>query len=206
MTTITAAKLDQILPNVAGTRTLDKFIAPMNAMFPRFGITTEKRLAGFIAQAGHESGEFQYMVENLNYSAQGLRKVFSKYFPTIALANQYARQPTMIASRVYANRMGNGDEASRDGWKFRGKGLIQITGRNNVTAFGKYLGKTVEETIAYLDTVEGCVVSAGWFWHTNGLNALADAGDLRKMTRVINGGYNGLEHRTQLYERAIAYL
>lgn len=174
----------------------------LNEQMPRYNINTHDRVCAFLAQLGHESGYFVHRVENLNYSANGLRKIFGRYFPTDAIAQQYARQPIRIASRVYANRMGNGDEASQDGWKFRGRGYIQLTGRNNYTACGRYLGRDLIADPDYLMSIEGAVVSAGWFWEVNNLNVFADARDMRTLTRRINGGFNGLAHRMELYTAA----
>lgn len=174
----------------------------LNEQMPRYNINTHDRVCAFLAQLGHESGYFVHRVENLNYSASGLRKIFARHFPTDAIAQQYARQPIRIASRVYANRMGNGDEASQDGWKFRGRGYIQLTGRNNYTACGRYLGRDLVADPDYLMSIEGAVVSAGWFWEVNKLNVFADARDMKTLTRRINGGFNGLAHRMELYTAA----
>lgn len=174
----------------------------LNEQMPRYNINTYDRVCAFLAQLGHESGYFVHRVENLNYSANGLRKIFVRHFPTDAIAQQYARQPIRIASRVYANRMGNGDEASQDGWKFRGRGYIQLTGRNNYTACGRYLGRDLVADPDYLMSIEGAVVSAGWFWEVNKLNAFADARDMKTLTRRVNGGFNGLAHRMELYTAA----
>lgn len=206
MIQINAKQLDYILPAIAGTATLEKFIPAINKVLIDQGLDTKERVAAFLAQLGHESGEFQYMAENLNYSAAGLRKTFPKYFASVAAAEAYARQPVKIASRVYANRMGNGDEASRDGWTFKGRGLIQVTGRSNYTTLAKCVGKSLTDTIAYLETVEGAVVSAGWFWKANNLRDLEQMNEFVLLTRKINGGTNGLEHRTTLYKRALAIL
>lgn len=206
MIILTAQKLDQILPNVYGTATLEKYIAPLNKVIVEYQLDSKERVAAFIAQTGHESGEYQTVRENLNYSAQALRKTFPKYFKSVAEAQSYARQPAKIANRVYANRMGNGDEASGDGWRFRGRGLIQITGRNNYTALAKYLGRSIEDTISYLETTEGAVVSAAWFWKTNNLRDLEERNEFLTLTRKINGGTNGLDHRKLLYERALSIL
>ena len=203
---LTAEKLDRILPNVYGTETLVKFIGPLNKVILTEKLDTKERVAAFIAQVGHESGEFQTVRENLNYSAQGLRKTFPKYFKSVAEAQAYARQPAKIANRVYANRMGNGPESSGDGWKFRGRGLIQMTGRNNYTELAKFLNKSIDDTIAYLETPEGAVVSAAWYWRKHNLRDLEERNEFVMLTRKINGGTNGLEHRKQLYERALAIL
>ena len=158
------------------------------------------RLAGFLAQTAHESGGYNFVKENLNYGAKGLATTFKKYFPTEADAKPYERQPEKIANRVYANRMGNGDESSGDGYRFCGRGLIQLTGRNNYTRFAADLGISVEECVAYMETPEGAVASAGWFWDNNDLNKLCDKGDFVGLTKRINGGTIGLEDRQHHYD------
>ena len=177
-------------------------VEPLNAAFAHFDITTVQRASCFLAQVGHESGGFRAIVENLNYSAEGLRKVFPKYFPTADLANAYARKPEKIANRVYANRMGNGPENLGDGWRYRGRGLIQLTGKRNYELFAAAMGMSLADTIAYLETREGAAMSAGWYWSANGLNSLADQGLFKKMTVAINGGLNGYKDRLAHYEKA----
>jgi len=166
----------------------------------------KKRAAAFVAQIAHESGQFNFVKENLNYSAKGLMGTFKKYFPTEALAKQYERQPEKIANRVYASRMDNGDEASGDGYKFCGRGLIQLTGRNNYTNFARDLGISLDETVAYLETPEGAVSSAGWFWDQNNLNQWCDKDDFVTLTKRINGGTIGLEDRKHHYHLALELL
>jgi putative chitinase len=166
----------------------------------------KKRAAAFLAQIAHESGGFNFVKENLNYSAKGLMGTFKKYFPTEAIAKQYERQPEKIANRVYANRMSNGDEASGDGYKFCGRGLIQLTGRANYTKFSQDLGISLDETVAYLETPEGAVSSAGWFWDQNNLNSYCDKDDFIGLTKRINGGTIGLEDRKHHYEIALKAL
>ena len=163
----------------------------------KYQINTDNRINMFLAQLAHESGNFVFRTENLNYSDTGLRTVFGKYF-TEATAKQYARKPEQIANIVYANRMGN--KEAGDGWKFRGRGYIQLTGKDNYTRFANSIGKSVDETIKYLETTEGCVESACWFWFVNNLNILADKCDMVACTKKINGGTNGLAHRTKMYE------
>lgn len=165
-----------------------------------YGINTPIRLAHFMAQIEHESG-LKPISENLNYSAEGLSKTFRKYFPTMATANAYARQPEKIANRVYANRMGNGNEQSGDGWKYRGRGFLQITGKDN------YLVLSKDTRIDFLNNPDlllqeaNAMISALWFWQKNDLNSYADTGDIIGLTRRINGGLNGIEHRKQLLEK-----
>jgi putative chitinase len=146
-----------------------------------------------------------FLKENLNYRAASLRKIFPKYFPTDELANQYAALPNKaeaIANRIYANRMGNGPEESGDGFRYCGRGLIQLTGRNNYESFADSIESTPEEVSQYLETFEGAVQSACWFWETNNLNQFADTDDIKTMTRRINGGFIGLEDRIKHYEHA----
>lgn len=164
------------------------------------------RAAAFVAQIAHESGGFNFVKENLNYGSAGLMNTFKKYFPSKDIADQYQRQPEKIANRVYANRMGNGDEASGDGYRFCGRGLIQLTGRNNYTKFANDLGISVEDTVAYLETPAGAVSSAGWFWDQNNLNQYCDKNDFVTLTKRINGGTIGLEDRQHHYQMALQLL
>lgn len=179
----------------------DKWVFALNVTMDRYQINAPLRMAAFLAQVGHESGSLAYTIENLNYGAPSLMAVFPKYFPTAVLANTYARQPEKIANRVYANRMGNGDEASGDGWRNRGMGLIQVTGKDNQTAFASSLNMTLDDAHEYLQTVEGAAMSAGWYWDTRHLNQYADQKDMMTITRRINGGTNGLDDRMARYER-----
>lgn len=173
---------------------------------PEYEINTKERLAAFLAQCAHESGNFKFLSENLNYRWESLRKVFPKYFPTDDLAKQYEKKAEMIANRVYASRMGNGDEASGDGWRYRGRGLIQLTGRDNYFWFSASLEIPVEEAAEYLGTFEGAVQSACWFWETNKLNQWADQKDILTLTKRINGGVIGLEDRKKHYAHALHVL
>jgi putative chitinase len=181
----------------------------LNQLLPAYEIDTPERIAAFVAQCAHESANFMVLRENLNYRWQTLRKIFPKYFPTDELAQRYAAMPNKqvaIASRVYANRMGNGDEASGDGWKYAGKGLIQLTGKENYTWFAASLEIPVEEASEYLLTFEGAAQSACWFWETNKLNRWADTGDILTLTKRINGGTIGLNDRIKHYEHALHVL
>lgn len=171
-----------------------------HSLLEDYDINTPKRLAYFMAQCHHESGGFVFVSENLNYKASGLVKVFPKYFDENT-ARAYEKQPQKIANRVYANRMGNGDEASGQGFKYAGKGIIQLTGKDNYTRFAQSLEISVEDAAEYMKTFEGAAQSACWFWETNNLNKFADAGDLKTMTRVINGGYKGMEDRELQFAR-----
>ncbi len=193
---ITQEQFDHIFPGTEPD-VYECLVATMES----YGITSALEVACFLAQVGHESAGFKARKENLNYSAQGLVKIFGKYFDATS-AQAYARQPQKIANKVYANRMGNGDEKSGDGWKFSGKGFIQLTGKQNITAYAKHKGLSVDEAIAYLNTVEGAADSAGWFWWKNGLQKYCD--NFTLLTKKINGGTIGLadreKHFKELYE------
>lgn len=184
---------------------VDLWIAPFNTILAKYEINTRLRVAAFTAQCAHESMKFKALKENLNYSAKGLNTVFPKYFKNAGRdANAYARQPEKIANIVYASRLGNGNTASGDGWKFRGRGVIQLTGRENYANFGKTIDLTPEEVSTYLETRQGALESACWYWSTRNLNVLADTGDIKELTRRINGGYRGLEDRISLYKKALS--
>jgi len=171
-----------------------------NSLMPKYGIETEIQVKMFLAQTAHESLGFTVLEENLNYSKTQLNKVFGKYFKNSGRdAALYARKPELIANIVYADRMGNGDTDSGDGWKYRGRGLIQLTGKNNHTAFAKHVKMPVSESLEYLVTPAGAAESACWFWKENDLNKFADKGDFRGLTKRINGGLNGIKHREELY-------
>lgn len=201
---LTKDQFTRIFPNA---RDVDILLPAMKKMFKKYDINTPQREASFLAQCGHESGGFSVRTENLNYSAESLDRVFGKYFVRGGRnAKEYARQPEKIANVVYANRMGNGDTASGDGWNYRGRGYIQLTGFNNYSAFAKYVGKSMKDTIKYLDTVEGALESALWFWNTNGLNTFADNEDIKGQTKRINGGFNGLQDREDHYRKLMQAL
>jgi len=171
-----------------------------------YEINTPERMAAFIAQVAHESGQLTAVKENLNYSADGLMRIFKKYF-TPALAAQYARKPEKIASRVYANRMGNGPEETGDGWKYRGRGLIQLTGKDNYTKFAADMEMTLDEAVEYLETPEGAMESAAWFWNSRNLNSYADRGNITKVSELVNGKpVNHLQNRIDLYNHALSVL
>ena len=181
----------------------DQYIDVLEQLLPRYGIAESKlRLAHFFAQVLHESGCMRFDTENLNYSADALRRVFPKYFRTQEEADAYARKPEKIANRVYANRMGNRAEASGDGWKYRGRGLIQLTGRNNYSAFAEWAGDSRITDEPDLVASEYAVHSAVFFWDRNNLNRIADRDDVVALTRRINGGVNGLAHRRELLNKA----
>jgi putative chitinase len=191
---------------VHGITHVDHWTEVLQQLLPDYEINTPKRMAAFIAQCAHESGGFRFLKENLNYKAESLVRVFPKYFPDINLAKAYEKKPEKIANRVYANRMGNGNEASGDGWRYCGRGLIQLTGKDNYSWFAGSIQVSVEEAAEYLQTFEGAAQSACWFWETNNLNKEADAGDIKTMTRKINGGFIGLEDRIKHYKHALEVL
>ena len=182
---------------------LDYWYDSMCQILPVYEIDTPERVAAWLAQCAHESGYFRFLKENLNYRAASLQKVFKKYFPTEGMAKAYEKQPAKIANRVYANRMGNGDEASGDGFRYLGRGLIQLTGKNNYTFFAASIDTPLEEIPEYLQTFEGAVQSACWFWEQNNINALADKRDIVTMSKRINGGTIGMEDRLMKYEKCL---
>lgn len=199
---LTIDQLKQLLPK---NPYVSQWHHALSQLLPDYEINTPKRIAAFIAQCAHESGEFMFLKENLNYKAESLTRIWPNYFPP-DVAKDYASRPNKqvgIANRAYANRMGNGDEASGDGWKFCGRGLIQLTGRTNYTWFAESIGINVDEASEYLQTFEGAAQSACWFWETNNLNRFADIDDIVGMTKVINGGTLGLEDRKKHYEHAL---
>ena len=176
-------------------------------ILPKYEINTPNRIAGFFAQCGHESMNFTVLSENLNYRAETLEKLFSKYFSKSGRnAADYAKQPEKIANVIYASRMGNGDTASGDGYRFRGRGVVQLTGRDNYTAFGKSIGMTAEQVIEYVTTKKGALESACWYWASRKINIACDEGDIVKMSKLVNGGTIGLEDRRKHYEQALAVL
>ena len=199
---LTLAQLKQMVNNKHINHWYDAF----QQLLPEYDINTPLRVAHFVAQCAHESGSFNFIEENLNYRAASLMATFKKYFPTMELAQQYERKPERIANRVYANRMGKGDEASGDGWRYRGRGLIQLTGKDNYTFFAGSLNIPVEEAAAYMATFEGAAQSACFFWEQNKLNRFADANDVKGLTRAINGGFIGLEDRIKHTEHALHVL
>ena len=203
---VTLELLKEICPKTKAT-VLAKYVEPLNTVGEHFGLfENPKRMAAFIAQIAHESGGFNFVKEGLNYSDKGLVGTFKKYFPTVASTAGYARNPAKIANKVYANRMGNGPESSGDGYKFCGRGLIQLTGKDNYTRFAKSISKSIDEAVAYLETAEGAVARAGWFWDTNKLSVYADKGDFVGLTRRINGGTIGLADRQHHYDIALKAL
>jgi putative chitinase len=204
---LTKDQLERMIPN---NKEPEVWHEALVDMLEKYEIDTENRIAGFVAQCAHESADFTRLEENLNYSAKALRAVFGRYFgPGKRDADEYHRQPEMIANYVYQDefrksKMGNVNPG--DGWRFRGRGLKQLTGRDNYTAFGKSVGMTAEEAAEYVATPKGAVESACWFWSTNKLNKYADAADIVGMTKRINGGTIGLEDRTRRWNAALEIL
>lgn len=194
---------------IPGNKDVDAWHEALVDVLPKYGINTQRRMAHFISQCAHESNNFRSLEENLNYSEKALNAVFGRYFGTGGTkrnAAEYARNPEKIANYVYMDefrkyKMGNVNEG--DGWLFRGRGLKQLTGRENYTAFGKSVDMTAEEAAAYVATPKGAVESACWFWDSRNLNAIADTDDVIKMTKKINGGDIGLKDRQQRYTKAM---
>jgi putative chitinase len=206
MSIITEARLTAFLPNLPNvavwTRALDE-------VMERFEITTPERTAAFLAQIAHESGDFRRLVESLNYTASRLMKVWPKRFPTLEKAAEYARQPEKLANYVYAKRLGNGDVASGDGWMYRGRGLIQLTGRANYQSAGRALSRPFEAQPELLEEPESAALTAAHFWQSRGLNELADDrnddsddADFVRISVIINGGRVGLPERRESWARA----
>lgn len=198
---------EMVIELLRGNEEAEDWYDAMCEILPLWEIDTPERVAMFIAQCGHESNNFKVLTENLNYSAEALNKLFPKYFKNAGRdAAPYHRQPRKIANVIYANRMDNGDTASDDGWKFRGGGILQLTGRYNYTQFGKEVDMTPEQAVEYVRTKKGALDSACWFWDTNGLNKFSDARDIKGATKRINGGFIGLEDRKKHYDHAMEVL
>lgn len=189
-------------------KTIPSHIIGQFDLLKQYGINSKLRLAHFLAQVGHESGDFKHTVENLNYSAEGLKKIFPKYF-TNDEALQYARQPEKIANRVYANRMGNGPEESGHGWHYRGRGYLQLTGRNNYMSFEQSISDNIISNPDLVAT-KYPLISAAWFFQTNGINQISDLGTsdaaIKAVTKKVNGGEIGLAERIALFREYYAQL
>ena len=183
----------------------DRWAESLNETCERFAIDTPFRIAGFISNTAHESGGFKFVTEGLNYSVAGLMRTWPQRFPTVEVAQRYAMQPEKIANRAYCDRMGNGNEASGDGWKFRGRGLIQLTGKNNYVAYSLACDNEALQKPEIVEQPKYASESAGWFWDVNRLNTLADKQDVGGMCRRINGGYNGLDDRQMKYSKVMDY-
>ena len=175
-------------------------------VLPRYEVTTVERVAAFLAQCGHESADFTILQENLNYSAKGLAATWPKRFVSEAAAAPYNRNPEKIANKVYADRMGNGPEGSGDGWKYRGRGAIQLTGHDNYKSFATDVGLSIDDAIVYVESLDGAVESAAWFWWRNNLNQWVDKNDIVTLSKRINGGTLGLQERVDHYNHNVQYL
>lgn len=194
---LTSEQLKKILPL---NKEVELLCILLNKYLPLYDISSKDRVVMFLSQCSHESNQFTVMRENLNYSADGLLKIFPKYFNQSNVYS-YARNPKKIASRVYANRMGNGDEESMDGWTHRGFGFVQVTGKSNQTAFALFTKKSIKDILKYIQTTEGALEISLFWWKDNQLNSYADARDIRGATKRINGGILGITHRIEEYER-----
>jgi putative chitinase len=197
MVTAEQLKALHINPDLAG---------PLNETFERFNISTPRQQAAFLGQCGHECGNFKVFEENLNYRAETLMKLWPKRFPTLEFAKQYERNPRKIANSVYSNRMGNRDEASGDGWRFRGSGALQLTGHANFFHASKALGVDFVAEPELVRTPKYALLTAGWFWSTHNCNALAEAGDWVALTKKINGGTIGLDDRVKHTQLALGLI
>jgi putative chitinase len=205
MELLSLSQLKQIIPR---NKNAEQWHKALLKFMPLYEINSSKRIAAFLAQCAHESGEFTVIKENLNYKPDALVKIFSKYFDT-PTAQKYCALPNKqeaIANRIYANRMGNNNEQSGDGFRYCGRGLIQLTGKENYTKYAQSSGLTVEKAVEQLSTIEGCVQSACWFWKSNNLNQWADKGDILTLTKRINGGTIGLDDRIKHYNHALKIL
>ena len=183
-----------------------QWVDALNETFARFGINSPNQQAAFIGQCGHECGNFKILEENLNYRAATLMKLWPKRFPNLEVANQYAGNPKKIANMVYASRMGNRDEASGDGYRFRGRGCIQLTGHANYFHAGKALGVDFVLNPDFVATPKYAALTAGWFWSTHGCNEIADRADWTQLTKKINGGTIGLDDRIKHTNHALELL
>lgn len=213
MALITESQLAKFIP---GNTKIKEWAEALNEILPKYKITTPERIAAFIAQTAHESGDYKRLVENLNYSAAGLAKTWPSRFALRDMrgnilkpyrpndvAKRIERKPQEIANITYANRMGNGDERSGDGWEYRGRGLIQLTGKDNYSRFAKAVGMNLPDAVEYAGTFKGAIESACWFWNVNNLNVHADKSAMVSLTKAINGGTHGLDDRKSRFDTAI---
>jgi putative chitinase len=207
MSLLTEAQLAAMIPT---NKDIKAWCEELNKALPKYDITTDQRIAGFISQCAHESMDFNALSENLNYREETLNKVFPRYFgPGKRNAAEYARNPEKIANYVYMDEFRTsklGNVQPGDGWRFRGRGLKQLTGRDNYSRFAKDYNMTAEQAAEWLETKEGALASALWFWNTNKLNTIADTGNVAALTKKINGGDIGLADRQARYTRAMAAL
>jgi len=200
---ITVEQLQTLLPN---NNNVQNWWQAINDVAPTYDINTNNRLAAFLAQCMHESANFTVLKENLNYSAQSLQRVWPSHFPDEDTANSYAHQPEKIANRAYANRMGNGDEASGDGWLCSGKGAIQMTGRANYQEFADSIEMDFNDVSDYLLTERGAIESACYFFKKHNLNSIADTGDIDQISKIVNGGTLGMAQRHDIYTNVLETL
>jgi putative chitinase len=196
---------EQMLCTITTPELAAKWADALNETCERFAIDSPFRIAGFLSQTAHESGGFKFVKENLNYSAASLMRVWPSRFPTLEIAQAYAMNPEKIANKTYSSRMGNGDEASGDGWKYIGRGLIQLTGKNNYVAYSMACDNEALTKPEIVEQPKYAAESAGWFWDVNKLNTLADAQDVVGMTKRINGGTHGLDDRQMKYSKVMSY-
>lgn len=200
---ITVEQFQKIFPS---NKYPQEWTDALNKILPDYEITTERRIAAFLAQTGHESADYTRLKENLKYSAKRMTEVWPSRFPTIASAKPYEYNEEKLANKVYANRMGNGPESSGDGFRFRGRGILQVTGKNNYQTFADYIGASISDIPEYLESFEGAVHSACWFWEMRGLNKYSDSGDLKTQTIKINGGTTGLSDRINRFNKILRIL
>ncbi|MEN9761530.1 MAG: hypothetical protein RI906_1356 [Pseudomonadota bacterium] len=207
---MTLLTVDQLRAMIPSNKEVEAWCEELNKALPKYDITTDQRIAGFVSQCAHESMDFNAMSENLNYREETLNKVFPRYFgPGKRNAAEYAKNPEKIANYVYMDEFRTsklGNTQPGDGWRFRGRGLKQLTGRDNYTRFAKDYSMTAEEAAVWVETKEGALASALWFWNTNKLNPIADTGDVAALTKKINGGNIGLADRQARYAKAMAAL
>jgi putative chitinase len=196
---------EQMLCTITTPELAAKWADALNETCERFAIDSPFRIAGFLSQTAHESGGFKFVKENLNYSAASLMRVWPSRFPTVEMAQAYAMNPEKIANKTYSSRMGNGDEASGDGWRYIGRGLIQLTGKNNYVAYSMACDNEALTKPEIVEQPKYAAESAGWFWSVNKLNTLADAQDVVGMTKRINGGTHGLDDRQMKYSKIMGY-
>jgi len=209
---MTLLTVDQLRAMIPTNKEVEEWCAALNEMLPKYGITTDKRIAAFVSQSAHESMDFRVLEEALSYKSETLLRVFPRYFgPGKENPDEYARNPQKLANYVYMDKNRSkagalGNHKENDGHFFRGKGLKQITGRANHEAFGKTVGMTAEEAAEYLLTKKGALESALWFWDSRNLNEVADTADVTRLTKIINGGNIGLSDRKQRFDKAMAAL
>jgi putative chitinase len=196
---------DQVQQILSHNPHYESWYAALAHVLDRYEVNTVPRVAAFIAQTAHESANYTALKENLNYNAASLNRIWPKRFPP-DVAAAYAHDPEKIANRAYCDRMGNGSESSGDGWKFHGRGLIQLTGRDLYEKFATEIGKELDETVDYCETPDGAVESACFFWEHHRLNTVADAGNMEHMTKIINGGLLGIEDRTARFHHVLSVL